>query len=261
MAIDEFSTRGIELKNLLSLQRPVGVKFCKSASEIPAKARRPLRDYQIHMSLCQAINRARSAGTTIGLDLGDMYCAIGASLFGLVDFDFSFAHAHTKDADAACKLDAIYQERQAMLPTGSFEALVVSPVDRLAVDPDVIIAYGVPGQVGKIAKAFTWHGEPVQAVYMGGAGCSAIVLSYAEWKPVINIPSGGEKVLAGTSDYEMSIIFPADRLDDVLTGLEATQSILPYPTVCSTLVNEPVVPEDYHITYKEIKSFNTDEHR
>jgi uncharacterized protein (DUF169 family) len=140
-----------------------------------------------------------------------------------------------------------------MLPTGSFEALVVSPMDRLAIEPDVIVAYGVPGQIGKIAKAFTWHGEAVQGVYLGAAGCSAIVLAYAEWKPVISVPGGGEKVFAGTNDYEMSIIFPADRLDDVLSGLAATQSILPYPTVCSTLVNEPVVPEDFHITYRDIK--------
>ncbi len=257
MAIEECSTRGIELKTQLSLQRPVGLKFCKSAGEIPTKARRPLRDYGIHISLCQAINRARTAGTTIAMDLDDMYCAVGASLFGLADFDFSFFPTHTRDQDAACKLDAIYQERKALLPTGSFKALVVSPVDRLAIDPDVIIAYGVPGQVGKIAKAFTWRGEPVQAVYLGAAGCSAIALAYAEWKPVINLPGGGEKVLAGTNDYEMSIIFPADRLDDVLQGLAATQKVLPYPTVCSTLNNEPSVPEEYHVTYKDIKKNNS----
>jgi uncharacterized protein (DUF169 family) len=252
MAIEEFSTRGMELKNLLALQRPVGLKFCKDSSEIPAKARRPLRDFHIHMSLCQAINQSRAVGYTIAMQLDDMYCAIGASLFGLADFEFTFFPHHVKDEAAGCRLDAVYQERNAMLPAGTFNAVVVSPLDRLAVEPDVIIAYGVPGQIGKIAKAFTWHGEAVQALYLGGAGCSAVVLSYTEWKPVIALPAGGEKVLAGTNDYEMDIVFPADRLEDVLSGLKATQKMLPYPTVCSTLINEPVVPADYPITYKDL---------
>lgn len=252
MAIEEFSTRGMELKNRLALQRPVGLKFCKSAAEIPVAARRPRRDFQIHMSLCQAVNQARTAGYTIGMERDDMYCAIAASLLGLAEFDFSFYPDHVKDQAAACKLDAVYQERNALLPAGSFEAVVISPLDRLMVDPDVIIAYGTPGQIGKIAKAFTWHGEPVQAVYLGGASCTAVVLAYAEWKPVIAIPGSGEKVLAGTNDYELDIVFPADQIEDVLTGLEGTQKSLPFPTVCSTLLNEPVVPTEFKFTYKDL---------
>jgi uncharacterized protein (DUF169 family) len=178
MAIEEFSNQGIELKTMLALQRPIGLKFCKDAAEIPAQARRPWRDFGMHMSICQAINQARTAGTTLGMELEDCFCAVGASLFGLTDFQFSFFPQHTQNEAAACKLDAIYQERNALLPAGSFKALAVSPLDRLAIEPDVIIAYGVPGQIGKIAKAFTWHGEAVQSLYLGGTSCSAIVLAY-----------------------------------------------------------------------------------
>jgi hypothetical protein len=58
-------------------------------------------------------------------------------------------------------------------------------------------------------------------------------------------------VLAGTNDYEMDIVFPADRLDDVLTGLKATQKVLPYPSVCTTLIHEPSVAAEYHITIQD----------
>ena len=250
MTIEEYAAKGAELKNALALQRLVGLKFCESLEEIPPKARRPMRDMKFHMAICQAINQARTFGFTLGLSLEDTFCLAGASVFGLTKFGYSFYPHHTKDQEAGCKLDALFKERDALIPLGTYQAIVVSPFDRLQIEPDIIIAYGQPGQVGRIAKAFTWHGDTVSALYFGGLGCSAIVLSHVEQKPVLCVPAGGEKVLAGTNDYEMDIVFPARRLDDVLSGFKGTQRMLPYPTVCSTMMNEPSVPEDYHITYK-----------
>jgi hypothetical protein len=64
--------------------------------------------------------------------------------------------------------------------------------------------------------------------------------------------SGGEKVLAGANDHEISIVFPASRLYDLLSGFKGTQRMPHYLTVYSTLVNEPSVPEDYLIACKEL---------
>lgn len=254
--LKEYAEKGAELKNMVALQRIVGLKFCKSIEEIPEKARQPLRDFKIHMNICQAINQARTAGFTIGLALEDNYCLAGASLFGLTKFPFSFYPHHAKDKDGAEKLEAIFKERDSLIPVGTYEAIVVSPFDRLQIEPDVIIIYGVPGQVGRIAKAFTWWGDTVSALYFGALGCSAIVVSYVRQQPILCIPAGGEKILAGTNDYEMDIVFPAARLDDVLEGFKGTQRMLPYPTVCTTLLNEPTVPEDYPISYKELLKDN-----
>lgn len=252
MTLDEYVVKGAELKNSLSLQRLVGLKFCKSIDEIPPKARRPLRDFKYHMCICQAINQARTVGFTIGLDLEDNFCLAGASVFGLTEFAYSFYPQHVRDQEAACNVDAIFRERDDLLPKGIYKAIVVSPFDRLQIEPDIILAYGTPGQVGRIGKSFTWYGDTVSALYFGGLGCSAIVLAFVQQKPIMCIPAGGEKVLAGTNDNEMSIVFPAARLDDVLVGFKGTQRMLPFPTICSTLMNEPSVPEDYHITYREL---------
>jgi len=51
----------------------------------------------------------------------------------------------------------------------------------------------------------------------------------------------------------MSIVFPANRLDDVLAGFKGTQRMLPYPTVVTTLNTEASIPDDFHISYKDIK--------
>jgi len=252
MTIEEYAAKGAELRSALSMQRLLGVKFCKSVDEIPAKARRPMRDYKYHMTICQAFVQARTTGVTIGLDFDDNYCAIGMSVYGLASFEYTFFPQHVKDQEAACKLDERYNNRAALLPKDVYKAVVVSPFDRLLVEPDVIIAYGVPGQVGRLARAFNYHGEVASAYYFG-LGCSNVVQSFADQKPYMVVPGGGEKLFAGVSDFEMSIVFPANRLDDVLVGFKGTQRLLPYPTVVATLNNEASFPEDFHISYKDVK--------
>jgi hypothetical protein len=65
MTVEEFATKGAELKNALALQRLVGLKFCKSLEEVPPKARHPLRDMKYHMAICQAVNQARTVTSAL----------------------------------------------------------------------------------------------------------------------------------------------------------------------------------------------------
>jgi len=194
MTIEEYAAKGAELRSALSMQRLLGVKFCKSVDEIPAKARRPMRDFKYHMTICQAFVQARTVGLTIGLDVDDNFCAVGAAVFGLCSFEYTYYPHHVKDLDAACKLDAYYNAREALLPKGEYKAIVVSPFDRLLIEPDIVLAYGVPGQVGRIAKTFNWHGEVASSYYFG-AGCSNVAQSFADQKPYMVVPAGGEKAV------------------------------------------------------------------
>jgi uncharacterized protein (DUF169 family) len=252
MEIARVMELGLELKNALSLQKPIGLKFCRSLDDIPAKAKRPVRDYKNHMAICQAVNIARTFGATIALTLEDSYCLAGASVFGLLDFPYSFFPHHVRDEECGQIMDAIFEKRDALLPKNEIKAIVISPLDRLLIEPDMIIVYGSSAQVAKIAKSFNWQGETVGSLFFGGLGCSTYVASYAEKKPYFKIAAGGEKVMANTSDYELDICFPADRLEDVLKGIKGTNRMLPYPMICTTMLNEPSVPEDYKITYKDL---------
>jgi uncharacterized protein (DUF169 family) len=253
MSISAFVEKGAEFKNLLALQKPLGLKFCQSLDEIPAKARRPIRDFKVHMAICQAVNLSRTFGYTFALTLEDMFCLPGAAVFGLCDFRYSFYPHHVKDEEAGRKLDVFFHEKNVLIPKGAFQALVISPLDRLLVEPDLILAYGSPAQISKVAKAIAWHGETITSTYAGGLGCSSYVTSFAEKRPLIKVAAGGEKVLAGTGEHEMDIVFPADRLDDVLEGLKGTQRMLPYPMVSTAFLSEPSVPEDYKITFRELE--------
>lgn len=253
MAIETFVEKGMELKNLVCLQKPLGVKLCRSEEEIPAKARRPMRDFKVHLGICQAINLARSFGYTIGMTLEDMFCLPGAAVFGLTDFKYSFFPHHVKNEEAGQRLDPYFYEKNALLPKGVYKALVISPLERLLVEPDLIVVYGAPAQIAKIAKAVTWRGETVGSLFAGGLGCSTYVTAFVEKRTLIKVAAGGEKVMAGTDDHEIDIVFPAEQLGEVIDGLKGTQRMLPYPMICSTLLNEPAVPADYKITYRELE--------
>lgn len=252
MEISKYTELGLELKNALSLQKPIGLKFCHSVDEIPAKAKRPMRDFGKHMAICQSINIARSFGFTMALTLEDNYCIAGASVFGLIDFPYSFFPHHVRDEECGQIMDKIFTQRNALLPKNEIQAIVISPLDRLLVEPDLIIVYGSAAQIAKIAKGFNWQGETVGSLFFGGLGCSTYVAAYAEKKPYFKIAAGGEKVMANTSDYELDICFPANRLEDVLKGIKGTNRMLPYPMICTTMLNEPSVPDDYKITYKDL---------
>ena len=146
----------------------------------------------------------------------------GGSVFGLLDFRALHPH-HVKDEEAGCKLMPFSRAQCADPSKGKYQASL-SLFDRLKFEPDVIIAHGQPGQVGRIAKAFTWHGETVLrcilAVWAVYRACTRAA------KPVICIRRAARKCWPGPMT-QMSIVFPAARLDDVLTGFEGTSECCP----------------------------------
>ena len=61
---------------------PVAVKFLGDASEIPKKARRPLRDLKVRLAPCQGAAMTRRYGWTVAFTREDVGCAIAAHTYG-----------------------------------------------------------------------------------------------------------------------------------------------------------------------------------
>lgn len=251
MSLEEVQKLGMNIKNGLSLERLLGLKFCKTIEEVPMKAMRPLRDMKQHLSVCQAIYMVRKMGLTIALDYEDNFCQPGASALGLTTFTRSFDERHTKNAEAGKKMDAVLLERDEKLPKDTYKYIVIGAFEQLSFMPDVVIAYGTPGQIGKLCKTFTYHGEKMTSMYMGGVGCSLFSTVYADQCAYYGLPGGGEKGMAGVTDNEMNFAFPIARIADVWEGFNGTQMIMPYPTICSQILTEPPVPKDYKMTPKD----------
>ena len=90
----EYNDYAAELKKYLNIDTfPVAINFLKSESDIPAGARRPLKDLKTKIAQCQAQAMTRKYGWTVALTKDDMGCAIALHTYGF----------ETADADAAVK--------------------------------------------------------------------------------------------------------------------------------------------------------------
>jgi len=248
-----------KIKEDLGLRtHPLGIKFYKSKEfdEEFEKARRPLRNFNLRMALCQLINISRTYGWSVATTLDDSYCILGARVMGLIDetpeyLPEDIARFHAKDGETG---RAIWEglERKC-LPLGTTYGILISPLTRMKAEPDVIVMYGTPTQIARLAKAFTWHGIFPEAMFIGVAACSSISKAYSSGKPQLSIPCAGEVFLGRSEEDEMSIVFPAKLMENLVTGLEGTRVMFPYPA--KFMMYEPRVLSGYRITYKDYEEW------
>ncbi len=75
MDIESYQEIGKELEERLRLKSfPLAVKLLKEKESAPDNAKRPLRDFDYHLSLCQAFQKSRREGATIAMFKEDMWC-------------------------------------------------------------------------------------------------------------------------------------------------------------------------------------------
>lgn len=257
--VEAINVIGKRIKEYLSLRTyPLGVKFYKNLSDgekvmVNVGARKPLKNFGIRMTLCQVVNTSRTYGWTLGASLEDMWCINGALAVGMLDEvpDFLTREVlkwHVKDDEVGRALVDVLERK--FLPLKSVSALVISPLETIKFEPDVVVIYGSPTQIARIAKAFTWHGIFPETKFAGAVTCSSISSAYLSGEPQLNIPCSGEVILGRTEEDEVGIAFPAKDLEKMLEGLEGTKAVFPYPPPKFSLY-EPRVPRSYKITYKD----------
>jgi len=61
---------------------PVGVKLVKAEGDLPAKAKRPVRDLGHAITICQAVSFSRRYGWSIAMNGTDLSCPIAQVAFG-----------------------------------------------------------------------------------------------------------------------------------------------------------------------------------
>ncbi len=207
---------------------PVAVRFMAPGEALPEKARRPLADMESPIAACQAVTLARRRGWTVALDAESSSCPLFNLAVGWQEeFDPSFMRAffttmqYAKDDEAAtARMDGL-----GMLDPGECAALVVSPLTRTQVEPQVIMVYGDPAQVMRLVQATSrWEGRRVAGSFggLGGSCNEGLVLTHLEEQPRVVLPGNGDRVFAGTQDHEMAFAFPARWSDRIIEGLEAT---------------------------------------
>jgi len=223
--MEQWKTAAQELETLLRLQTfPVGVTFLKEGQDFPAKTRRPTEHLGQAIAPCQGMSLARRYGWTVGFGADDFSCPIAKTAYRIGEEPqedmlraFLTGIGYAKDESAA---DAI-MENFITLPERN-NGLVFFPLSRAKMEPDVVLVFGMPAQLMRLAHGFGYSaGESIPGTVSGRAGsCTEGLLgAYTTGAPIIALPGNGDRVFAGVQDSEMVCATPAPLLSDIIEGM------------------------------------------
>jgi uncharacterized protein (DUF169 family) len=231
---------------------PIAVKLARSVDEFPEKTRRPSTDMGFKTNLCVGMTMCRKYGWTVGMTADDNACPIAAYTYGwsepesetkkaLIDFMVAMKYAANENAAKTSLVDG----DQVKLSKGEYAGVVFSPLERTRIEPDVIMIFCNPAQLMRLVHGATQEtGVSVQSVSSGRAGtCTEGVLqTFKTGEPKVALPGNGDRVWAMVQDDEMAFTVPANRLDSVISGLEATHQMgVRYP-IPVDIRHEPTFP-------------------
>lgn len=229
----DYKTAAAQLKENLRLRtEPFGVAYFKDAADLPEKTRQPSKVFGKKVTICQGVTMARIYGWPVGLTQEDLICIPGMLAFGFtpatdpilelgqlfceVGFHQDIGHA-LKEVETLSRFEP--QE---------VGAIYLCPLQRLTLDPAVVVVYGNPAQLMRLIQAATFSlGERVSGDFGGKVECSSYLIGpYRRGQFTVTIPGQGDRTFSMTQDDEMVVSFPARFLNGLLEGLkEAARKI------------------------------------
>jgi len=231
---------------------PLAVKLVKNVDEFPERTRRPSKDMGFKTNLCVGMTMARKYGWAVGMTADDNACPIAAYTYGwsepesetekaLADFMVVMKYSASEDAAKA----SLEGAEQVKLGKGEYAGVVFSPLERTRIDPDLVMVFCNPAQLMRLVHGATQEtGVAVQSVFSGRAGtCTEGVLqTFKTGQPKVVLPGNGDRVWAMVQDEEIAFTIPANWLDPVIRGLEATHETgVRYP-IPVDVRHEPLFP-------------------
>jgi uncharacterized protein (DUF169 family) len=229
--MEKWRNIGKELEEILRPQTyPLAIKLVKDESEFSEKTRRPEKK----IAICQALNLSRRFGWTMGITEEDSACPGASFAYGwkeLIDkslFEFFFLQAgYAADEDGAKTI----LENVDHLEQGRFRGLVVSPLTRTKIIPDVILVYGNPAQIMRLLQgAMNIEGKKLKCE-LGGimASCtSGILRTFNTREYQLVVPGNGDRVFAGANDDEILFAIPSSKAEEIINGMRQ-QRFAKYP--------------------------------
>jgi len=242
--LENWMNIGKALEEILRPQTyPLAVKLVKDESEFPERTRRP----EQKLAICQALALSRRYGWTMGITEKDSGCP-GASLaYGWTKLadestmtQFFLGAGYASDEDGAKRIVGNIDR----LETGKYDGVVISPLTRTKIVPDVILVYGNPAQIMRLIQGAMYkEGKKVKSELAGMlASCTGgIIRTFNTGEYQVVVPGNGDRIFAITYDDEMLFAIPAAKADDIIVGMRA-QRLAKYP-IPITLQMPPPFPE------------------
>jgi uncharacterized protein (DUF169 family) len=212
---------------------PIGLKLLVKPRELlEYRDARLLTDTTpCHMAAVARYNRSDGI---VGASSQGTKCLWGASCLGLVQTPARLSEGdlnlpYTQNVEAARHL----HENMYMLGnTGKrFSGVVMAPLDMMPFDPDVIVMYMSPARALRLVIAFAYaKGEAVSVRMTGQASlCSAIARAVDLNAVTVDMPCMGDRAYGLVQEFEVVVVFPGSRIDELMEGLRNTEGVASYP--------------------------------
>lgn len=235
MDLDHLHRCGEQLERKLRLKTyPLAVKMIAKEEEIPAGAKRPMKDFGYHFDLCQAFASSRRDGVTMALTKNDNWCCEPVIGYGLAEPPDDFLDGKNRFPQDVASLEAgsHYAQDLPKLEPGKYIGVLSSPLSKTPFIPDVVVIYCDSEQLSLLLLAEEYkdgHDLPIR-VSSHAACVYAVVPSMKSGQCNVAVPCRGDHYAAMAGDNEMIFTMPLSKLGDVMDGikfLESTGSKLP----------------------------------
>jgi len=215
---------------------PIAIKLIKKKDEIPPNSRSPQKDLKIQNFICQNFSMVRRYGWTVAITEEDCVCRLARVVYGWDEISEEMAEwghqfnigLYAKDLETSKKF-----QKHLYIFNNEYMGLVISPLTRTKVIPDVVQIYCMPAQAMRLTQAYLYmEGGILKFTDAGRVGSChiGVIKTFQTNKPQLVILGNGDRVWGGAEDHEVMFSIPASKLDIVIEGLEETHSAgLRYP--------------------------------
>jgi uncharacterized protein (DUF169 family) len=215
---------------------PLAIKIIKSGTEIPSGLKRPSTHLNLKNFVCQNFKISRSYGWSIEIRNDDINCLLARSIYGWEPITEETARwmnlfsigLYAKDAATSEKLAKyLYRFEE------EIKGMVISPLTKTKVVPDVVLIYCLPAQVMRFVQSYLYmEGGVLEFSAAGRIGSchEGVVKTILTNQPQIVMLGNGDRIWGGAQDSEVMFACPHEKLDTLVKGLEATHAAgLRYP--------------------------------
>ena len=245
-----FQEYGEELERRLRLKTfPLALKLLEREQEIPAGAKRPLKDLGHHLSLCQAFQMSRRSGRTMAMLIEDHWCCEPVIGYGLAEAPDDFLAGHNRFPRDVATLEAgrHYAEEFPRFKAGTYVGIACAPLRTANFEPDLVMIYCDSSQLCLLLLGREYRdGYNLKCEISGHAACVyGVVPAVRSGECQVAVPCRGDHYRAMAGDEEMMFTVPRGKLDDLMLGLrsiEKTGSRLP---MGYSFLPEYPLPESY----------------
>jgi uncharacterized protein (DUF169 family) len=165
-------------------------------------------------------------GWPVGLTQEDLICIPGMLAFGFIPAAdpilelgqlFCEVGFHADLGPALKEVEALPR-----FEPQEIKAIYLCPLERLALNPEVVVVYGNPAQLMRLVQALAFSlGKRVKGEFGGKVECSQYLIGpYRSNEPVVAMPGMGDRIFSMTQDDEMVLSLPRGLLEGALLGLK-----------------------------------------